>query len=139
MKQIMAVLVFLIAVVSLAAAIAKSTQPKTYQDATVLSVNKYEEPHMVGGENPTDAPLADPDTFTYDISVHANCGTYVGRYQSWYDYVPAELSPHHKIQVRLTRSVMYVPIPNQEEVKMPIVSKNVERGPCEPTLTSAKR
>jgi hypothetical protein len=139
MKKIMAVLVFLIAVVSLAAAIARASHPKTYQDATVLSVNKYEEPRMVGGDNPTDAPLADPETFTYDISVHANCGTYVGRYENWYDYVPAELSPNQKVQVRLTRSVMYVPIPNQEEVKMPIVSKKVERGTCEPTLTSAKR
>ena len=60
MKKIMAVLVFLIAVVSLAATIARASQPKTYQDATVLSVNQHEDPHMLGGDNPSDAPLADP-------------------------------------------------------------------------------
>jgi hypothetical protein len=139
MKKIMVVLAFLFAVVSLAAAVAKVPQPKTYQDATVLSVNQHEDSHMVGGDNPTDAPLADPETFTYDISVRVNCGTYVGRYENWYDYVPAELSPNQKIQVHLTRSVMYVPIPNQNEVEMPIISKHVERGPCESTRMSAKR
>jgi hypothetical protein len=94
---------------------------------------------MVGGDNPTDAPLADPQTFTYDISVRVNCGTYVGRYENWYDYVPSELSPNQKIQVRLTRSVMYVPVPNQKEVEMPIVNKHVERGLCESPRMSATR
>jgi hypothetical protein len=139
MKKRTALLVFLFAVVSLAAAFAKATQPKTYQNATVLRVNKYEEPPIVGSDNPTDAPAADPETFSYDISIRVHCGSYVGRYQSWYDYMPVELSPNHKIRVRLTRSVMYVPIPNQKELEMPIVSKHVERGPCESTQTSAQR
>jgi len=118
---------------------AKTSLPRPLQDATVLSVEKHEEQRMTGGDNPSDAPLPDPETFTYDISVRVDCGTYVGRYQSWYDYVPSVFTPNRKIQLRLTRSAMYVPVPNQKEVEMPIVSKHVERGPCETTRTSAQR
>ncbi len=57
--------------------------------------------------------------------------TYVGRYQSWYDYVPAVFQPNQKIHLRLTRGVIYVSVPNEREVELNIVNKHVERGPCE--------
>lgn len=139
MNKKIVVPVVLFAALSFLSAFAKTSQPKPLQDATVLSVEKHEEQRMTGGDNPSDAPLPDPETFAYDISVRLSCGTYVGRYQSWYDYVPSVFTPNQKIQLRLTRSVMYVPVPNQKEVEMPIVSKHVERGPCEITRTSAQR
>lgn len=139
MTRRIAVAVVVLLALSLPLVYAKESQPKPYQDATVLRVDKHDEATRTGGDNPSDAPLPDPETFSYDIAVRVNCGTYVGRYQSWYDYVPSLFSPNQKIHLRLTRSVMYIPVPNQKEVEMPIVSKHVERGPCEATRTSAQR
>ena len=137
MKTIVLLFASFIVAVCLPAAFAKTSQPKGYLQATVVSVNKHEQSTTVIGDNPTDAPLPDPETFAYDISVHVNCGTYVGRYQSWYDYVPSLFTPNQKIQLRLTRNMMFVPVPNQKEIEMSIVSKHVERGPCESANTSA--
>ena len=135
-KSIVLPLVLLLAW-SLMTAAAKELQSKPYVDATVLRVDKHESSPQVGGDNPSDAPMPDPETFSYDIAVQVNCGTYVGRYQSWYDYVPALFAPDQRIQLRLTRSMMYVPVPNQREVEMSIVSKHVERGNCGSTSTRA--
>ena len=135
MKKIIVVLAVVLAVLSatLAAvsASAKESKIKQYLEGTVVRVDKHESEQVVSGENPSDAPLADPETFAYDVAVHVNCGTYVGRYQSWYDYVPSVFAADRKIQLRLTRSVMYVSIPNEKEIELAIVSKHVERGPCE--------
>jgi hypothetical protein len=139
MTRRIAITMTVLLALTLPAVYAKESQPKPYQDATVLRVEKHEDQARVGGDNPSDAPLPDPETFSYDISVRVSCGTYVGRYQSWYDYVPSVFTANRKIQLRLTRSAMYVPVPNQKEVEMPIVSKHVERGPCNTTSTSAKR
>jgi hypothetical protein len=139
MKRRTVVLVVVVAALSLPAAVAKAPQTRNYQDAIVLRVDKHEDQPRAGGDNPSDAPLPDPETFSYDIALRVNCGTYVGRYQSWYDYVPAVFSPNQRIHLLLTRSVIYVPVPNQREVEMPIISKHVERGPCQTISTSAQR
>jgi hypothetical protein len=110
---------------------AKVSKIRQYFEGTVVRVDKYEPQQVVAGQNPSDAPLADPETFAYDVAVHVNCGTYVGRYQSWYDYVPSVFAADRKIQLRLTRSVMYVNVPNEKELELSIVSKHIERGPCE--------
>jgi len=110
---------------------AKESKIRQYFEGTVVRVDKYEPQQVVAGQNPSDAPLADPETFAYDVAVHVNCGTYVGRYQSWYDYVPSVFAADRKIQLRLTRSVMYVNVPNEKELELSIVSKHIERGPCE--------
>ena len=110
---------------------AKESKIRQYFEGTVIRVDKYEPQQVVAGQNPSDAPLADPETFAYDVAVHVNCGTYVGRYQSWYDYVPSVFAADRKIQLRLTRSVMYVNVPNEKELELSIVSKHIERGPCE--------
>lgn len=68
--------------------------------------------------------------FAYNTSVHVNCETYVGRYRSWYDYVPPVFKVDQKIQRRLTRKLMYVAMPNAKEIELNIVSKHIERGPC---------
>ena len=110
---------------------AKESKIRQYFEGTVVRVDKYEPQQVVAGQNPSDAPLADPETFAYDVAVHVSCGTYVGRYQSWYDYVPSVFAADRKIQLRLTRSVMYVNVPNEKELELSIVSKHIERGPCE--------
>jgi len=137
MRRGLVVCIALFAALCVLSASAKESQPKTYQQATVLRVDKHEGSPQVTADNPSDAPMPDPETFAYDIAVHVNCGTYVGRYQSWYDYVPSVFTPNQKIQLRLTRSAMYVPVPNQKEVQLSIVSKHIERGPCESASTTA--
>jgi hypothetical protein len=96
-----------------------------------VQVDKHEPAARVPGENPSDVPLANPETYTYDIAAHVACGTYVGRYRSWYDYSPPVFRPNQKIQLRLTRSLMYVDVPNEKEVDLNIVSKHVDHSPCE--------
>jgi len=130
-KKIVIVSAILTGMWTVLSASAKESKIKQYVEGTVVRVEKHESQANVSGQNPSDAPLADPETYAYDVAVHVNCGTYVGRYQSWYDFVPSVFSPSHKIQLRLTRSVMYVDVPNQKELELPIVSKHVERGPCE--------
>ena len=130
MKSILVASALFLAAVFAVTGFAKESKLQTYLPGTVLRVDKHENQSNFTGGNPSDAPLPDPEAYLYDVSVHVNCGTYVGRYESWYDYVPSILSANQKIQVRLTRSVMFVPVQNQKEIEMPIVSKHVERGPC---------
>jgi hypothetical protein len=132
-KKILVVFAILAGMLAFANAFAKESKLKQYVEGAVVRVDKHESQANVSGQNPSDAPLADPETYAYDVAVHVNCGTYVGRYQSWYDFVPSVLTPNQEIQLRLTRSVMYVDVPNQKELELPIVSKHVERGPCEIT------
>ena len=131
MKKISIVIAVLAAMLAVINASAKESKIRQYFEGTVIRVDKYEPQQVVAGQNPSDAPLADPETFAYDVAVHVNCGTYVGRYQSWYDYVPSVFAADRKIQLRLTRSVMYVNVPNEKELELSIVSKHIERGPCE--------
>ena len=131
MKKIIVVLAVLAVTLAAVSAFAKESKIKQYLEGTVVRVDKHGSEQVVSGQNPSDAPLADPETFAYDVAVHVNCGTYVGRYQSWYDYVPSVFAADRKIQLRLTRSVMYVSIPDEKEIELAIVSKHVERGPCE--------
>jgi len=140
MKGVSALLAVCLLFVLTTPAGAKESHPTPYLTATVLSVKKNDNNTGVfTGGNPSDAPLPDPETYIYDVSVHVNCGTYVGRYESWYDYLPSVFTPNQKIQLRLTRSVMYVPVPNQKEIALSIVSKHVERGPCESSANASAK
>jgi hypothetical protein len=111
-------------------AVAKESS-KSYLNGTVLRVERIDNSARPNLDNPTDAPMPDPETFSYNVSVHVNCGTYIGRYENWYDFVPSVLAPNQKIQLRLTRTAMFVPMSNQKEIEMSIVSKHREAGPCE--------
>lgn len=129
MKKIFAGLAFIGMLPLVNASNLPSTR-KSYLEGTVVKIEKNDSPQMSSGSNPGDAPLPDPETYAYDVSVHVNCGTYVGRYESWYDYMPTALSPNQKIQLRLTRGEMFVDVPNQKELQMRIVSRHLERGSC---------
>jgi hypothetical protein len=132
MKIVVLLSVILAGALFVLSADAKQFQPKPYLEGTVVRVDKHQANERVPGENPSDAPLADPAVFSYDVAIHVNCGTYVGRYQSWYDYVPSVFKNNQKIQLRLTRSAMYVNVPNEKEVELNIVSRHIERsGPCD--------
>ncbi len=48
------------------------------------------------------------------------CGTYVGRYESYIDYLPSAFSANKAIPVRLTKHVMYFDVPGERDMKMGI-------------------
>jgi hypothetical protein len=132
MKKVALIPFVLIGTLFVLVAYAKPSHPPTYLEGTVVHVERHEATEkLAGGENPSDAPLPDPEVFAYDIALHVNCGTYVGRYQSWYDHVPSVFRVDQKVQLRLTRSVMYVTVPNEKDAQLNIVSKHIEHGPCE--------
>jgi len=92
-----------------------------YQTATVVTVEKHQAESNDAGGSPTDAPLM-ADDYSYDIGIRVNCNVYVGRYESPTDYLPSIFSPNHSVDVRLSKHVMYVSLPNSDrEVKMGIV------------------
>lgn len=130
MKKIVVVLAVVAAMLVAVSVSAKESRIGRYLEGTVVGVDKRGSQEPVLGQNPSDAPLADPATFAYDVAVNVNCGTYVGRYQSWYDYVPSGFAADRKIQLRLTRSMMYVSIPDEKEIELAIVSKHIDRRPC---------
>ena len=130
MKKQLTQFLLILGAFSLAHASSKPSQPKAYLEGTVLQVEKHETTQSTAGSNPSDAPLPDPETYDYDVAVRVKCGTYVGRFESWYDYVPATLSANQKIQVRLAHGTMYVDVLDQKEVPMRIISRHEDRGSC---------
>lgn len=130
MKRIFAALLLVLGAFPLAFASSKHAQSNSFLEGTILQVEKHEAVQSRGGSNPSDAPLPDPETYDYDIAVRVNCRTYVARYESWYDYVPANLSASQQVQLRLAHGTMYVDVPNQKEVPMRIGSRHEDRGSC---------
>ncbi len=109
---------------------AQTQQAKgTYQNATVLSVDKYTAPSNDAGTTPTDAPLQ-PQAYTYDVSVRVNCNVYVGRYESAIDYLPSVLAANKAVDVRVDKHRIYINLPGSDRtVEMGIVShKRAEQG-----------
>ena len=84
-----------------------------YVQGTVVDVQKhkvYFPDSMMGGSNPADVPL----TATYhafEVSVRVDCKTYVGRYETPFNYLPSVFSVNQPIQLRLTKHVMYFDLP----------------------------
>ncbi len=107
-------------------------QTHNYQQGTILSVEKHEvhSPEYSGGSNPSDAPLTST-FYAYEVSVRADCGTYVTRYESPTDYLPSEFASGHPIQVRVTEHFAYFNFPINQEMKMAITHRQIDRaGTC---------
>jgi hypothetical protein len=110
---------------------AKSPQSNAFVQGTVLSVQKedVQSPQAMGGTNPTDAPLQST-YYAYNVSIHVGCATYVGRYETPFNYFPSAFSPNHSIAVRLTKHVMYFDVPGENEMKMAIVQRKIGQAAC---------
>jgi hypothetical protein len=91
-----------------------------YYPATVLNVRQHQMQSNYVGGSATDAPLQS-SVFAYDVSLHLDCGTYVGRYQTPFNSLPAVLTPNSEVDVRLQKHVMYVDVPGSREYRMSIV------------------
>ena len=125
-------IVVLLGLATTVSASANSSSAKPYLPATVLQVEKHEvgAPAYTGGDNPSDVPLQS-EYYAYEVSVRVNCGTYVARYESPIDYLPAAFSPGHTVPVRVTKHILYFNLPDYREMKMGIVRKlGDEQGNC---------
>ena len=99
-------------------------------EGTVVQVQQhrvYSHDPMIGGSNPSDAPLTSR-YYTYEVSVRVECETYVGRYQTPFNYLPSVFTLNQPVQVRLTKHVMYFDLPNDPDLRMGIVRRKAECG-----------
>lgn len=99
-----------------------SAKKSAYVAGTVVQIQKNQPRSNYAGSSPSDAPL-ESNVFDYEISVRVNCETYVGRYQSGFDYLPAVFTPNRAVEVRLQKHVMYVDVPGDQEYRMGIISR----------------
>jgi hypothetical protein len=140
MKHILMACAFLfVGVVPSLCASKVQDQPHNYEQGTILRVEKHEvqSPEYSGGSNPSDAPLTST-FYAYEVSVRGDCGTYVARYESPTDHLPSEFASGHPIQVRVTKHFAYFNFPINQEMKMAITHRQIDRaGTCD--ATSAKR
>ena len=107
---------------------ASPTRTSQYAQGTVVDVQKhkvYSPEVTIGGSNPSDAPLTSR-YYAYDVSVRVDCKTYVGRYETPFNYLPSAFTPDKPIQVRLTKHVMYFDLPNDPDMRMGIVRRRSE-------------
>lgn len=64
----------------------------------VLGVEKHrvQSPdYTIGGSNPSDAPLTSR-VYEYEVSIRVDCMTYVGTYQTPFNYLPAAFAPNQR-------------------------------------------
>jgi hypothetical protein len=130
-KAYLSVLLLVVTMSALSAK-AKEVQSKGFQQGTVVSVERQEvvSPNQCCYSG-TDAPLQ-TQYYAFDISVRVGCGTYVGRYESYIDYLPSAFSANNEIPVRLTKHVMYFDVPGERDMKMGIVHRSIDRAvPCD--------
>lgn len=128
-KAYLSVLVLVVTMSALSAK-AKEVQSKGFQQGTVVSVERQEvvSPNQCCYSG-SDAPLQ-TQYYAFDVSVRVGCGTYVGRYESYIDYLPSAFSANKEIPVRLTKHVMYFDVPG--DMKMGIVRRSIDHAvPCD--------
>ena len=101
-----------------------------YVAATVLSVHEEAVQSNYVGDSPTDAPLQ-ASAHIFDIAVQLNCGTYVGRYQSAFKFVPDILTPNRPVRVWFQKRVMDVRVPGEDLYHMAIVKRPRGTRGCE--------
>src|SRR4029077_20146146 len=129
----------LVLVVTMAAlsAKAKEVQSKEFKQGKVVSVERQEvtSPNQCCYSG-SDAPLQ-TQYYSFDVSVRVGCGTYVGRYDSYIDYLPSAFSPNKTVSVRLTKHVLYFDVPGDSDMKMGIVRRHIDRSPsCDTSRAS---
>jgi hypothetical protein len=89
-------------------------------EGSVVAVSEQRLQSNYVGDNPSDAPLQ-PEVHSYDVTVRVNCLTYVGHYNSEFDYLPSVLTTGRKVEVRAQRHLIYISVPGEDEYKMAIV------------------
>jgi len=91
------------------------------QPAIVVSVENHDPQSNSNYAGPLDLPLQ-PQIYSYDIGIQVGSTLYRTSYASAFDYLPAVFATNHPIQVDLGDPVMYVTLPDDRAVRMPIAS-----------------
>jgi len=121
--------VFLIAILMLHGSAAQGYLEE-YVQGTVVEVQKHKTQspeYTEGGSNPSDAPLASR-YYTYEVAVRVGCKTYVGRYETPFGYLPSVFARAQRIELRLTKHVMYFDLPYSAGIRMRIVHRHSACG-----------
>lgn len=131
MQKYLCAALFLLISVPIALYAKSGPQANTYVQGTILAVQKQNvsSPGTMAGTAPSDAPLRS-SYYAYNISIRVRCTTYTGRYDTPLNYLPAALSPHHPVDLRLSRHVMYFHAPGKQDIKMPIVQHKDDDAGC---------
>jgi len=93
---------------------------------TVVKVEKhkvYSPEYTLGGSNPSDAPLTS-QYYAYEVSVRVDCKTYVGRYETPFNYLPSAFTANEPIALRPTKHVMYFDMPTDPDMRMGIIHRH---------------
>ncbi len=111
---------------------ASPTQAKSnsYVQGTVVDVQKHKvhsPDYTIGGSNPSDAPLTS-QYYAYDVSIHVDGKTYVGHYETPFNYLPSEFTANQPVHLRLTKHVMYFDLPNDPDMRMGIIRRIADSG-----------
>jgi len=110
--------------------VSPSRNAREYVEGTVVGVESHqvESPGFtVGGSNPSDAPLTS-HYYVYEVSIRVGCETYVGRYETPFHYLPSAFASAQRLELRLTKHVMYFEIPYSDGIRMGIVRRYRECG-----------
>ena len=91
------------------------------QPAIVVSVENHDPQSNSNYAGPLDLPLQ-PQIYSYDIGIQVGSTLYRTSYASAFDYLPAVFATNHPIQVDLGDHVMYMTLPDDRALRMPIAS-----------------
>jgi hypothetical protein len=92
------------------------------QPAIVVSVENHDR-QSTNYAGPLDLPLQ-PQIYSDHIGIRVGSTLYRTSYASAFDYLPAVFATNHPIQVNLGDHVMYVTLPGDRAVRMPIESRS---------------
>lgn len=130
MKENLYIGITLLVVAPVLSASPTSAKSNPYVQGTVVAVQKqkvYSPDYPMGGNNPTDAPLTSR-YYAFEVSVRIDCRTYVGRYETPFNYLPSVFTPDQLIQLRLTKHVMYFDLPYYPDLRMGIIHRSSDCG-----------
>jgi hypothetical protein len=107
-------------------AIHKKGDEQVHGKIVAAEKRRVESPdYPVGGSNPSDAPLTSR-YYEFEVSIRVACTTYVGTYQTPFNYLPLAFNPNQSIAFRLTKHVMYFDSPGVEDIRMHIRTSRKE-------------
>ena len=78
MKETVVAIAVLAAMLAVDSAFAKESKIDRYVEGTVVRVDRHESKANVSGQNPSDAPLADPETFAAVAALLASVALLAG-------------------------------------------------------------
>lgn len=106
----------------------RKAQERVQGQVIEIQTHRMQSPEFTsGGSNPSDAPLTSR-YYAFEVSIRVGCKTYVGIYQTPFNYLPSEFKPDQRVDFVLTKHVMYFDVPYTAGIRMRIVRRKNECG-----------